>query len=512
MDSLSTGRIVHPRRHWLLVCGLLLLVPAAGQDSASDEVRSNSEVQAPRVSLLAAMVPPSSDISPEAESPASAPTNAGQRAAAAKNLALAHELLSEAKYLTIPGPRGSALNAYRMALKSDPDNAEARKGMQQIVDRLVALVEQTLAAGNQNRAQTLLTSAEGVVEPFIDRSGVVSARAALEKSAAAVAKEKPAPKETASASARVSAANGAKPADMAVAAAPPPPAPAAAGPDKSELAEEASGPAPAVVELYLPPLYHVGRRLSLDAPGAVPSRWTINDRPIADATAALNYVFQEQDQGVCLLRVYTLGSDPVLVAEGMTEVRLFEDNPQEYVLGNTVRLDPMRHGPVENAYASYEWRLDGQMVSSEPVLALTFTELGTHRVECRMAGPTSDADHDWPAPWLAWNFEVVEPPAPVQAAAAPSGDPGAGHSAGQPGGNSWPLLAILGVAVIVLALSQAWMAYRLSVLARLVAPVVPEMEINQPVAPELLPPYQTEMEDLHEQVSSHETIHHSEPI
>src|SRR5690606_1179974 len=149
----------------------------------------------------------------------------------------------------------------------------------------------------------------------------------------------------------------------------------------------------------------------------------------------------------------------VLVAEGVTEVKLFEDIPVEKSVGEFVALDPTRHGPVEGEYGVYEWRVDGEAVASEPTLTWTFDTPGAHRIECRMAEPKSEGDRAWPSPVLAWNFEVEAAEVAV-AAAAPEIDPGDGAVAQVAPApeeprerQSSPLLVILGAAVIVLAIS-----------------------------------------------------------
>ncbi|MEJ2337244.1 MAG: hypothetical protein P8Y26_16655, partial [Gemmatimonadales bacterium] len=91
-------------------------------------------------------------------------------------------LLSEAdqdlRQGKIEGPEGdNAVSRYRAVLTLDPDNARARKGLDRIVDRFVALADEALGQRNLDRAGGFLSSAEGIAP---DDRRVSEARARLE--------------------------------------------------------------------------------------------------------------------------------------------------------------------------------------------------------------------------------------------------------------------------------------------------------------------------------------------
>ncbi len=596
--------ILHPSLPWLLVLIAAAALPVAAQDvSASPSVKVEIAVEDVDPSMRNAFVPPAAKqlalAEPVAESAptepappaaqdiqetsasAPAPDTATQKTEmSARNLALGQELFAESTYLTKPGPKGSALNAFRKALAADPTNTAAKDGIQAIVNRLVAKAGEAHAEGKKSRARELLNSADGIVDSFVDRSAIDAMKASLTGEDVVVAKNDTEPAESEEAPTEEAAPdtpeNTKAPSEAAVAeaanendseetkevtpavdvaeapaaseapsegaddaaAAETPVEDAPATPEPEPAVEVADAPvaqeqpvetgeaetvelaAAEVQSLQLPAVYHVGRRLQIAAPegldGAV--RWMVNENTVSEGggVSDLDYAFREDDLGACEIRLYTLGKDgdPVLRAAGAVEVKLFADNPVDRTLGETLVLDPTRHGPVEGAYASYAWRVDGEAVSSEPTLHWNFDRPGTHRIECRMDGPQTDADQQWPSPVLAWEFAVEAPAVTAVAAAVPeppARDPTVAISEPSPDDSkrqSDPLLVILGAAVIVLALSQAWMAYRLNALTRSAGNAKPEAP--KPSAPTSavlgsLPPEEDYMEELHQRFRSHET-------
>lgn len=487
--------------------------------------------------------------------------------AAAHKLRVAHELLDEGKYLTIPGTRGSALNMFRMALAADPASVEAKHGIQAVLDLLVTKALEARGHGNRDRMRSLLESAGGIVEPFVNRNELDGLLASLdapaetqvasaddpeansEESAATVdeaandvdepgmentsievAKAEPTEDLAAIADSALIAADEAD-ADVAepeVAAAADEStnddlAPPAAEPEQHVEPAPVVEPGPAevvVAALELPPVFHVGRRLEVAAPDGIDGavRWLVNEYTVAESgvPSDLEYAFLERDAGPCRIQLLALvpGSDePVLVAEGTTEIKLFEDLPATKSVGETIELDPSRHGPVEGQYAAYEWRVDGEEVASDATLQWAFDTPGSHRVECRMNGPQSDADAAWPAPVLAWNFDVASPDTPLVASADHNSTPAdltVAQMEPKPADDgerqTSPLLVILGAAVIVLAISQAWMAHRLNSLSRPSTKEPPKSNPKSSASIGTLPPEEDYMEELHQRFRSHETV------
>ncbi|HTT08691.1 MAG TPA: protein kinase [Gammaproteobacteria bacterium] len=70
---------------------------------------------------------------------------------------------ADVKALRLASPAGNnALARYRAVLKDDPNNAQAKAGVQAVTDKYVALAQQATAAAQYDKAEAYLKQAEGI--------------------------------------------------------------------------------------------------------------------------------------------------------------------------------------------------------------------------------------------------------------------------------------------------------------------------------------------------------------
>jgi len=138
--------------------------------------------------------------------------------------------------------------------------------------------------------------------------------------------------------------------------------------------------------LDLPETYYTGQTLSFTMPGDEDKvyRWTVNGKVIKQGTGAtsIDYTFLEPGDYVV---TFSQIQDGVAVAAASDTTSVLKNPATEWrVSRNTAVSLP---GPT--GYSTYQWLIDGELVSTEKTLDFVFTEPGTHEVQVIATNPTA---------------------------------------------------------------------------------------------------------------------------
>lgn len=142
------------------------------------------------------------------------------------------------------------------------------------------------------------------------------------------------------------------------------------------------------IQIDLPPVYYEGQTLELTMPAKAGRTyaWFINGDLVAQGPEqnALSYTFKEPGDFV-LTYLETEKAEGQTIALGraraFSRVVLVPGVPTEVTVNTVTEFAP----PA--GYQNHVWRIDGQQVSTEPVLKHAFRTPGTHTVECLASSP-----------------------------------------------------------------------------------------------------------------------------
>jgi len=138
------------------------------------------------------------------------------------------------------------------------------------------------------------------------------------------------------------------------------------------------------LSIELPPVYYQGQTLSLTMPLRLDRVyvWTMNGEVIKQGPGENHFAYTFKEPGEYVL-VHYEQEDGIAVAVASAETTVAALPPVAWEVPQNVQFS--LSGPA--GYARYEWRIDGEPVSTEGTLTHTFRSPGQYTVECRASSP-----------------------------------------------------------------------------------------------------------------------------
>jgi formylglycine-generating enzyme required for sulfatase activity len=141
------------------------------------------------------------------------------------------------------------------------------------------------------------------------------------------------------------------------------------------------------VNLNISGEYYEGQRLVVDISTRATGRdyrWYMNGERLAERSGRLSYIFTQT--GAFEVRVEEYDQGGKLVSSAMDNTTVLGHADLAYRVRSKVAA-PFVGLPN---FASYEWRVDGELVSTQQSISHTFPRAGTYRVECRHVESSTD--------------------------------------------------------------------------------------------------------------------------